>query len=95
MPLPTQPNQPRKVPAVCVPSASNPTCATNQAQMQSLTMLSANTKASAKYDPTPTPPIVTSKYVEQFTGNPSIDGLGLGQLLVALGIIVVLYGLVK
>ena len=35
--------------------------------MQSLTMLAANTKASAKYDKPPTPPTYPAKFVEQFT----------------------------
>ena len=40
--------------------------------MQSLTMLSANTKASAKYDKPPTPPTHPAKFVEQFT-NTTLD----------------------
>lgn len=92
MSLPTQAAVPKRVKAVCIPSASNPSCAKSQAQMQSLTMLSANSKASAKYDKPPTPPTYPAKFVEQFTDT-AMD-ISWSTLFV-MGSLVIVYGIVK
>jgi hypothetical protein len=92
MSLPTQAAVPKRVKAVCIPSASNPSCAKSQAQMQSLTMLSANSKASAKYDKPPTPPTHPAKFVEQFTDT-AMD-ISWSTLFVV-GSLVLVYGIVK
>jgi hypothetical protein len=92
MSLPTQAAVPKRVKAVCIPSASNPSCAKSQAQMQSLTMLSANSKASAKYDKPPTPPTQPAKFVEQFTDT-AMD-ISWSTLFVV-GSLALIYGIVK
>jgi len=92
MSLPTQAAVPKRVKAVCIPSASNPSCAKSQAQMQSLTMLSANSKASAKYDKPPTPPTYPAKFVEQFTDT-AMD-ISWSTLFVV-GSLALIYGIVK
>ena len=60
--------------------------------MQSLTMLSANSKASAKYDKPPTPPTHPAKFVEQFTDT-AMD-ISWSTLFVV-GSLVLVYGIVK
>ena len=92
MSLPTQSVVPKRVKSVCVPSASNPSCAKSQAQMQSLTMLSANTKASAKYDKPPTAPTHPAKFVEQFADT-AMD-ISWSTLFVV-GTLALVYGIVK
>lgn len=91
MSLPTQSVVPKRVKAVCIPSSSNPSCAKSQAQMQSLTMLSANSKASAKYDKPPTPPTNPAKFIEQFA-NPAMD-ISWSTLFVV-GALALVYGIV-
>jgi len=90
MSLPTQSVVPKRVKAVCIPSASNPSCAKSQGQIQSLTMLAANTKASAKYDKPPTPPTNPSKFVEQFATLGVLDVSW--PTLFVIGTLVLAYG---
>jgi len=61
--------------------------------MQSLTMLAANTKASAKYDKPPTPPTNPGKFIEQFSaGAATIMDISWSTLFVV-GTLALAYGL--
>lgn len=88
----TQSVVPRRVKSVCVPSASNPSCAQQQAQMSAVTMLAANAQASMKYDPPPTPPSNPAKFVETFRNSMDLD-LSWSSLFVA-GAVCIVYGII-